>query len=653
MPGPEPVLLAVLDEAVLVTSSSLRADRSARLFFGSVVGALPFPDGWKCPRRHLTVAELVVRVNNFLEAKGWSVQREGIADEAVQREIERHRSFERTRAAATRLRAGDLQVDSAQLRAALREVGWNEDARPLLAHQERGALHGLTAINAANFSVPGSGKTLTTLAIALAHLVAKTIDVVIVVGPLASFAPWEKEVYAAVGRRLMVRRLRGGAAERLVQYGRVRPHDILLISYASAWADRVALISLCKRHRVMLVVDESHRIKRFRGGAWAPALVEIAKHARVRFILSGTPMPQTGRDLYSQLNVLWPNGELTGPRDDFAVRVERSFPTVLRDVLPFVSRTPKDALGLPPYEVMKHETEMVGTQAEIYDLIESNFRRRIEGAAAWQDKLDALRRGRPIRLLQAAANPDLLNSQDTHFRMPRFQDPSATLLERLAGYRNVEVPAKAAVAAELLREAKAQGVKTVCWSNFVPNLDFFSAFVREKLDVPCFQIDGRVPAGDEEWGDDPFARKGNPLAGETRERIIERFLSQEGSAVLVTNPASCSESISLHSACHNAIYLDRTYDCALFLQSIDRIHRLGLSPDARITVHIIMATCYGRPTIDQLVDRALQRKEQMMRQLLDGADLSPFRLSDDPLTNAEGDVEDLSALLKSLLGEDA
>jgi transposase len=36
-----------------------------------------------------------------------------------------------------------------------------------------------------------------------------------------------------------------------------------------------------------------HRVKRFKGGIWAPALVEIAKHARVRMILSGTPMPQS------------------------------------------------------------------------------------------------------------------------------------------------------------------------------------------------------------------------------------------------------------------------------------------------------------------------------------------------------------------------
>jgi hypothetical protein len=121
--------------------------------------------------------------------------------------------------------------------------------------------------------------------------------------------------------------------------------------------------------------------------------------------------------------------------------------------------------------------------------------------------------------------------------------------------------------------------------------------------------------------------------------------------VLVTNPASCSESISLHSSCHNAIYLDRTYDCALFLQSIDRIHRLGLAPDVTVTVHILLATIDGGPTIDSLVDDALERKDAQMRQLLEGSDLAPIELSENPLDDADGDEADLGQLLRYLIGE--
>jgi hypothetical protein len=137
---------------------------------------------------------------------------------------------------------------------------------------------------------------------------------------------------------------------------------------------------------------------------------------------------------------------------------------------------------------------------------------------------------------------------------------------------------------------------------------------------------------------------------ETREAIIADFLGAKGPAVLVTNPAAMSESVSLHRSCHNALYLDRTWDCALFLQSVDRIHRLGLDPDVTVRVHIFEAMIDGRPTVDGVVDAALMQKEARMRELLEGAELLPIHLSQDPVTDAEGDREDLALLLSFLLG---
>jgi len=652
MPKGAPVNLSTDGDCVLVEHPEIQSDRLARLFFLSILGAHPTDRGWRCPRRREPLQVIVVRINNFLQAKGWSLERSAVAERAVQDEIEKRLSFARTREEAAELRdTGKGRVMLAQVEASLRKFGWNEDARSLLPHQKSGMVHALTAVNAANFSVPGSGKTATILAVAAAHLAAGTIDLVVVVGPLACFAPWEKEIRTALPGRIGTRRIRGSAAERHSLYAALKPGQLALVSYASAAVDRAHLINLCGSHRVMLVVDESHRIKRFRGGLWAPALIEIACHAKVRIILSGTPMPQSGRDLYSQLNVLWPSAEITGPRDSFAARVEQDFDSLLADILPFVSRTPKDALGLPPYKVCRHEVPMVSTQGEIYDLILHHFDRQIVGAETWRAKLDALRRGRPIRLLQAAANPDLLNRVDGYFQIARIESPAPTLLERLAAYRDRETPAKSEAALSLLRETVAAGKKAVCWSNFVPNLDHLSALVREQLPAPCFQVDGRIAAGDDALEEGALAL--TPAEAETREEIIERFLGTDGPAVLITNPASCSESISLHRSCHTAIYVDRTYDCALFLQSIDRIHRLGLPAGTDVTIHILLATYNGRPTVDHLVDASLIRKEAAMRRLLEGAELRPFHMSPQPLDDAEGTDEDLGELLRYLMGQTA
>lgn len=640
------------ERELLVLGEEIAKDRAAFLYLRASLGAVPIDGGWRVPCRRHDLTWLVMRVHDWLTSHAYRVGAEGIASSSIAQELDRRRSFQRTREAATALKAGGRDFDCSTLTRVLSEFGW-QASRSMRPHQLDGAAHALTAINAANFSVPGSGKTITTLAAAVAHMHSGTIDFVVVVGPLACFDPWEQEALAAMAERIDVRRVRGNAASRRAAYEQTAPHQLLLLSYATAAADQLLLLRLFRQWQVMLVVDESHRIKRFRGGVWAPALMELARHAKVRQVLSGTPMPQSGRDLYSQLNVLWPDGLLTGTRDAFGTQVDTDFDTVMNKVGPFISRTPKEALGLPPYKVLRHEVDLRGTQAEIYELIRNQFRRQLQDAQTWQDKLNALRRGRPIRLLQAAANPALFNINDSYFRLPRLEYRPPTLLERLATYQDTELPSKSEAAIDLVQSIVERREKVVCWSNFITNLDHFRRLILERVGVPCFQIDGRVPAGTDALRDDPNEGSERPGEDDTREAIIHRFLTSEAPAVLVANPASCSESISLHRSCHNAIYLDRTYDCALFLQSIDRIHRLGLAPDAKVTIHILLATLGGGPTIDHLVDASLQAKDTQMRLLLEGSSLGPISLSDNPSVDAEGNEQDLKDLLRYLLGEGA
>ena len=635
---------------VTISGGGVESERRSKLFFRGILGCSLEGDTWRCPVRKPPATGLVLRIHDWLAKKGFNVQCTGFATEAIDQELARRRSFERTQLAAAEFVRNPNEFDYPALTRTLRGAGWLE-SRALRDHQLRGAAHALTAINCANFSVPGAGKTATALAVACAHLASQTIDCVFVVGPLACFRPWEEEARLALGGTLRTSRVRGSKAERKDQYGAVGPGSLTVMSYATAASDQLYLTTLFRTFKVMLIVDESHRVKRFRGGLWAPALVSLAQNAAVRMILSGTPMPQSGRDLFSQLNILWPGELLTGSRDAFASKVKRSFSSVVEDVGPFMSRTSKAELGLPPYHVHTHEVQLKGTQAEIYRLIESRFRERIENAESWSEKIAALKRGRPIRLLQAAANPDLLNSSDQYYGIPVLPATNPTLMERLHSFRHNEVPEKTKFALELIRDIAGRNEKVVCWSNFVPNLDHLSYLVRKSVGIPCFQIDGRVPASRDSMHTDSLVVAEEAGEVDTRERIIARFLSSDGPGVLVTNPASCSESISLHSTCRNAIYLDRTFDCALFLQSIDRIHRLGLPDDAVVNIHLLLSTTENGVTIDGLVHESLTRKEEAMKALLESAELKPLALSEDPLDDAEGDGEDLAVILRYLLGE--
>jgi len=653
MSSASPVRIHLLDDVIEVRGGGLTT-RPLRLFFRGVLGADHTEDGWRLPTRGADGNALIVRIARRLEQAGLMVAAESDqVDLALTHEMERVRSFERARGAGAALLGlapiGTAELpDTAQLLACIEDFGWNNADRRLFPHQVEGFTHAMAAVNTANFSVPGAGKTATALAAIAAHRALDQVDLVIVVGPLSAFRPWEREAAIALPGRLDVRRVRGMTRPARARFfDRAQAGQLLLTTYAALASDRYEIEQLCRRQRVMLIADESHRAKRFRGGQWAPALNQVARAARIRMILTGTPMPQAPTDLWSQFNILWPGEEATGSRLSFKARSDANFESVIESLEPFFTRTPKSSLGLSPAKVLRCPVELAPIQREVYELIEARFRQAIPDAGSWQDKLDALRKARPIRLIQAASNPDLLNEADGFFEIPPLEAPSGTLMHRLHNYRyHGELPAKFRWSLDRLTELRDADEKCVVWTTFIRNIDQFTKLAREQLHVPVFKVDGRVPVA-EDSGDGPAEE-----IDETREQRIDAFLEHDGCSILVANPAACAESISLHASCHTAIYLDRTHDCARWLQSIDRIHRLGLPEGVTVEIYVPTVTLDDRETIDGLVDGSLERKSANMIMLLEGAELRAGQAPDqDTLAAAEGSSEDLEALLRYLIGE--
>ncbi len=116
--------------------------------------------------------------------------------------------------------------------------------------------------------------------------------------------------------------------------------------------------------------------------------------------------------------------------------------------------------------------------------------------------------------------------------------------------------------------------------------------------------------------------------------------------MLLANPAACGEGVSLHHWCHEAVYLDRTFNAGSFLQSQDRIHRLGLA-DGQLTTFTIL-TSIG--TIDETVDQRLREKITALAALLDDPGLVEVSLPDEEEPFSAPPVEDsyLEALVRHL-----
>jgi hypothetical protein len=195
-------------------------------------------------------------------------------------------------------------------------------------------------------------------------------------------------------------------------------------------------------------------------------------------------------------------------------------------------------------------------------------------------------------------------------------------------------------ACEMARNFATQGEKVIIWTIFTDTINRINNLLADLNPVVIY---GQTPSGDIEDED-------------TRESILERFKHDPQCHVLVANPAAASEGISLHMQCHNAIYLDRSYNATHYLQSIDRIHRLGLPPNIETHVWILQNLVpSGIGSIDHSVSRRLAKKIRGMEKLLEDPDLNQLAMDEEnaPIPIEEGiDLQDIDDLIKEIEGHD-
>lgn len=113
------------------------------------------------------------------------------------------------------------------------------------------------------------------------------------------------------------------------------------------------------------------------------------------------------------------------------------------------------------------------------------------------------------------------------------------------------------------------------------------------------------------------------VATDKRNEIIKRFQNNE-IRVLIANPQTIAESVSLHKNCHDAIYVDYSYNLTHMLQSRDRIHRLGIGPDVQ-TNYYYFKTENHNSEIESVIFDALKDKEDAMNEIINSHDISVSR----------------------------
>lgn len=542
----------------------------------------------------------VAELFDYLSGKGFKLQLDPDANKSLQEISADKRELADAKRAGARLKRKPVP--------AIRIHGLK---RPLKPFQRPAVSHMLEVPHAANFSVPGSGKTAITLAAFAKLRTDSTIETLVVVGPRSSFAPWEMELAACLADGSMrTVRIAGSNAQRKRAWRIAHSATLVLLNYHAAASDSRELSDLLSKRRSMLVLDESHYVKNIGDSKWSTAVRQLAPLATKRVILSGTPAPNSLADLWSQFTFLYPGALALGTRDEFLHRVENSEHDATEDVRDAISplfwRIKKSELMLPKPKVTKIAVDLGEVQSAIYDALAARVLVDSEKAPKELMKLKQWRRARMIRLLQAASNPSLLAKYSHEFRLPALSASGLPVSELIEKYPNFEVPAKIKQAAELVRRLISKKRKVVLWTTFVHNIQTLLKLLRDVSPLPLY---GAIPASKAEDAD------------LNREKIIESFLDDSSSRVLIANPAACAESISLHTACHDAIYLDRSFNAAHFLQSKDRIHRVGLKLSDQINYFLLIAS----NTIDEVIDIRLEEKQRRLIKLLE-TDLAAVNL---------------------------
>lgn len=495
------------------------------------------------------------------------------------------------------------RVSEEEIQTKLDQLGFK---RILTAEQKRN-LSKLSRLQiGATFSVPGAGKTTEAIAFYLYHKVEN--QKLLVICPKNAFSAWEEQIAVCLPELpLKTQRLTQGITR--IQEELENPtNDVFLISYQQFNRCSDLLAQYLHHNQTFVFIDESHRMK---GGDKTDTGRQIQKISHLpigKLIMSGTPMPQSLADLIPQYNFLFPS--------DGDVSIEN----VQEKIRRIYVRTTKNEILNPhdfPLKIVRTEIPLHEPQRHLYNLIRSEEMRQLSGIGSDSRRLFRQLGKSYIRLLQVVTNPSLLLK--TLFSYP---DELREAIEYGDGNKIRYTALKA-------RQLAKEGKKVLIWSGFVENVETLTQMLSD-LGARC--IHGGVEAGSDEEED-------------TRERIVKDFHDDPNRKVLVANPAACSEGISLHTVCHHSIYLDRNYNAAQFLQSMDRIHRLGLIKGTETIIEVV----HSPDSIDDLINARLSDKVRRMAHVMQDPSLNIEPVTVD--LNDEGfDEEDAKELLKHLKG---
>lgn len=408
--------------------------------------------------------------------------------------------------------------------------------------------------HSANFSVPGAGKTTTILGL---NKLLDYKNLLVVLPNDIVMDSWEEEV-----NKFMVKDsyniIRINSNEMIFDLeNNLKENNLILITYSRLQQDDAVkgIIDFLLKFKTQMILDESHSIKGavkdnpYKASLRGKNILSTALFSSRRDLLSGTPMPHSTNDIISQFEFLYPASEVKNLFDEKGAAISSHIST-------FYSRTIKDELELPiPVNHDPVKVEMSLPQAAIYELIVSRYRNIFK-----RNRMEGIKRIQKIveRQIRASVDPYSLVEilEDLEYELnTSFTLTEKKLFDDIRDEGQISNKMKKVInLAESLVEDNQQ---VIIWSQFTSVIDKLSEEFSKILNI---------------------SQENLTLYGKTTDasKNIELFNEANNEfKILIANPKKGGEGISLHHECSNTIYIDRSYDAGKYLQSRDRIHRVG------------------------------------------------------------------------------
>ena len=457
----------------------------------------------------------------------------------------------------------------------------------------------------ANFSVPGSGKTSSVYGVFSFLSYKGLVDKIVMIGPRSSFISWKDEFYNCFGnkRKLELFNIQDYSNSRdkknALLYKAVHKKNLLLFNYESLDSILEEVKNIID-DKTLLVFDEVHKVKNPNGKRAKNAL-KISYNARYTIALTGTPLPNSYLDIKNLLHILYHEeyNDFFGFGDaQLRIPSEYDIENINKKIKPFFCRTTKNQLEVPevnPDIILP--CKLSDKENKIFNILLLKYAK---------NKLALI-----IRLLQLESNPKMLlkaiseNQEDFSAILDTTSDPedidyvdySQDIKDLINSLGKTE---KFNSCIQQVKQLNSEGKSVIIWCIFVDSIRQLASQL-EKEGISAGVIFGST-------------------SEEERKNILNKFKEKEID-VLITNPHTLAESVSLHSVCHDAIYYEYSYNLVHLLQSKDRIHRLGLKEGQYTQYYFLQSIFVTRDgfeySLDQKIYQRLLEKEKIMLDAID------------------------------------